>query len=405
MGTSCPLGADKAYNWSLPALIRGTAGVTNAYMTGNITHYLAYITIACMIIVGLPVMLFGFSGQIFTTDLARIELIEIVMTGVTAAAALLAASMKKRVHVILALGAVGYMVSLFFVMFSAPDLALTQLLVETVTLILYVLVLRQFPSGMEPEPKRRDGPAKKSLCLLLSAAVGLSMFFMSMFSHSHRLFHTISGFFTENSLSLGGGKNIVNVTLVDFRGLDTMGEITVLCIAALGVYVLIALFTGDNGQTLPTKPRIGPEDRFVPGNDNDIVILTLAKSISFIILFVSVYLFAAGHNQPGGGFIAGLMTSCGLLLMYITEGKKSVNRLPVKVSTFLPVGLTIAAGCGLGGVLFGKAFLTHTFGHYALPIMGGIDIEATTAMIFDFGVYLVVIGAVMSIIYNIGKSR
>lgn len=400
-----PIGANKAYDWSLPALIGGTGRVTGSYMTGNITNYIAYIIAACLLIVGLPIAVFGFGDELFTADLARIELIEVVMAAITACAALLAATMKKRVHVILALGAVGYMVSMFFVMFSAPDLALTQLLVETVTLILYVLVLRQFPTGMEINSARPDKRSKKCLRLVLSAAVGASAFFISMFSHSHRLFATISGFFTENTLSLGGGRNVVNVTLVDFRGLDTMGEITVLSLAALGVYVLISLYTDHTGATRIAKDLPGPEDRYIPGNDNDIVILTLAKPIAFIILFVSIYLFTAGHNQPGGGFIAGLMTSCGILLMYITEGKHAADKLPIRSSIFLPTGLSIAVGCGFGGVLSGSAFLTHAFGHLTLPIFGGIEVEAATATIFDFGVYLVVIGSVMSIIFNIGRSR
>ena len=402
---NAPPGANKAYDWSLPALMRGAGGITRGYMTGNITHYLSYIALACLLIIGLPIIRFGFSGQIFTGDQAHIELIEIVMTVITAASALLAATMKKRVHVILALGAAGYMVSMFFVMFSAPDLALTQLLVETVTLILYVLVLRQFPSGMEPSPEKPDRPGKKRFRLLLSAAVGLSMFFISMFSHANRLFEPISRFFAENSKSLGGGNNIVNVILVDFRGLDTLGEITVMSMAALGVYVLVSLTADSRGRIRPVKDLPGPEDRYMPGNDNDIIILVLAKSISMIILFVSVYLFAAGHNQPGGGFIAGLMTACGLLLLYITEGKKAMEQFPVNLRAFPPLGLAVALGCGLGGVIFLRPFLTHSFTHLTLPLLGGVTIELATAMIFDFGVYLVVVGAVMSIIYNIGKSR
>ncbi|WP_130861275.1 hydrogen gas-evolving membrane-bound hydrogenase subunit E [Bacilliculturomica massiliensis] len=405
MRFSLPIGANRAYDWSLPALIGGTGRITDAYMTGNISHYLGYILAACLAVVGLPVVLFGFASEIFTADLARIELIEIAMTAITVAAAILAATMKKRVHVILALGAAGYMVSMFFVMFSAPDLALTQLLVETVTLILYVMVLRQFPSGMDPAPERQDKPAAKCGRLLISAAVGASMFFISMFAHSHRLFETISFFFTHNSLRLGGGKNVVNVTLVDFRGLDTMGEISVLCMAALGVYILTSLYTDSSGKTRAEERHSGPQDSYVPGNDNDIVILTLAKPISFVILFVSVYLFSAGHNNPGGGFIAGLMTASALLLMYITEGKRSIERLPAHLSSFLPIGLSVAVACGLGGVLAGRAFLTHTFGHYTISALGGIHLEVATAMIFDFGVFLVVIGAVMSIIYNIGKSK
>lgn len=400
-----PVGMNKAYDWSLPALISGTGRLTDTYMTGNISHYLSYILMAVLFLAGLPILLFGFAGEIFTEDLAHIELIELIICFITAAAALLSTVLTKRVHVILSLGTVGYMVSVFFVMFGAPDLALTQLLVESVTLILYVLILRQFPLGLAPEKERADRRAKRAWRVIVSAAAGFAMFYISMFAHSHRLFETISDYFTQNSLPLGGGRNIVNVILVDFRGLDTMGEITVLSVAALCVYVLVTLVTDKNGRTCAVPEDENPEEPPVPGHDNDIILLTLAKPISFIILFVSIYLFTAGHNQPGGGFIAGLMTSSGLLLMYITEGRRFGRSLPVRSAALLPVGLTCAFGCGILGMLVGGVFLYHTFGHISLNILGGIHVELTTAMLFDFGVYLVVVGAVMSIIHNIARSK
>ncbi len=414
------IGANALYNTGLYGLPKITGRLTTFYMTGSLTHYLSYIIIAFLLLTGYPILRYGFVTAISTDDLAHIELIEIVMMAVTATAAILAAKMKKRVAAILSMGIVGYMVAMFFVMFGAPDLALTQLLVETVTLILYVLVLRQFPSGMDPHtPSRR---IKKASNIIISLLVGVSVAFLSFFSHSNRFYESISWFYTAFSKSKGGGNNVVNVTLVDFRGLDTLGEITVLCLAALSIYVVLHLFTDKNGTVQAISddaylddPAFSPNAATSKGlpdstlmqkscqKDNDLVILTFSKPVSFIILFVSVYLLLAGHNAPGGGFIAGLMTSCALLLMYITIGKDFMAHLPFKVGFFLPLGLSIVAGCGILSIYFHKPFLTQTFGHVTLPLFG--EIELASALVFDVGVYFVVLGTVMSILFNIGKTE
>jgi len=415
-----PLSANRIYDTCLYGLPKVTGRFTNFYMTGSLTNYLSYIIVACLLLVGYPILHYGFISAVSTSDLAQIELIEVVMIFVTATAAILATRMKKRVAAILSMGIVGYMVAMFFVMFGAPDLALTQLLVETVTLILYVLVLKQFPLGMEPHTQ--SNPKKRVSNILLSLLVGLSVAFLSFFSHSNRFYESISWFYTAFSKSKGGGSNIVNVTLVDFRGLDTLGEITVLCLASLSIYVVLHLFTDKSGKVQAISDNAYTDEDitylkdYTEANtltstslqkshqkDNDLVILTFSKPVSFIILFVSVYLLLAGHNAPGGGFIAGLMTSCALLLMYITIGKDFMSHLPFKVGLFLPLGLSIVGGCGILSIYFHKPFLTQTFGHIILPWFG--KIELASALIFDIGVYFVVLGTVMSILFNIGKTK
>lgn len=416
----CSVSANQIYDSCLYALPKVTGRFTNFYMTGSLTNYLSYIIIACLLLVSYPILHYGFVTAVSTKDLAHIELIEVVMMIVTATAAILAAKMKKRVTAILAMGIVGYMVAMFFVMFGAPDLALTQLLVETVTLILYVLVLKQFPLGMDPHTPSNS--KKRTINIFISLCVGLSVAFLSLFSHSNRLYESISWFYTAFSKSKGGGSNVVNVTLVDFRGLDTLGEITVLCLAALSIYVVLHLFTDKSGtvQAISDTAYLDDDATYLKDyteanaspvtlmqknhqKDNDLVILTFSKPVSFIILFVSIYLLLAGHNAPGGGFIAGLMTSCALLLMYITIGKDFMSHIPFKVGLFLPLGLSIVGGCGLLSIYFHKPFLTQTFGHILLPWFG--KIELASALIFDIGVYFVVLGTVMSILFNIGKTE
>lgn len=399
---SSPVGANKCYDRSIPAFTSGSYALTESYMTGSLTTYLIYIIIATVFFTALPVADNGFLFAMSLNNLANVEWLEVVMVIVTAIPAVSLCFIRKRVHAVLALGAVGFIMSLFFIILSAPDLALTQLLVESVTLILYILVLRELPVGMHPEkPSSRK---RISLRVFISVTFGAFIAFLSFFSHSNRLYTPISWFYTQNSKTLGGGNNVVNVTLVDFRGLDTMGEITVLCLAAFGVYVLIHLFKDKDGKTKSIADTYSLENNYSYNeSENNIILLFLAQPIALVILFVSVYLYQAGHNAPGGGFIGGLMASCALLLMYVTLGKSYMTQIPIRLSYFLPIGLCFAVGTGLAGLFIGDAFLWHTFGHVTLPVLGSI--ELTTASIFDLGVYLVVIGTVMSIIFNISKQQ
>lgn len=137
---------------------------------------------------------------------------------------------------------------------------------------------------------------------------------------------------------------------------------------------------------------------------NNIILRTVATRVVYIIFLFAVYLFFAGHNAPGGGFIAGLMTACGIVLLYVTNGSSFLKeRLHYDTKKLIPLGLFFAAGCGLGGVLFRYPFLTHTFFELHLPLFG--EVELATAAIFDFGVYLCVVGAVVTIITAIGEHK
>ncbi|RWZ60395.1 Na(+)/H(+) antiporter subunit B [Halobacillus fulvus] len=136
---------------------------------------------------------------------------------------------------------------------------------------------------------------------------------------------------------------------------------------------------------------------------NDIILRTATTLIAFIILGFSVYLFFAGHNAPGGGFIGGLMTAAAIILMYMTYGIKSLQKiLPVNFRFVIPVGLAIAVATGIGSFVFGEEFLSHSFAYFQLPILGRT--ELATALLFDLGVYLTVIGVTMTIILSIAND-
>ncbi|MBU6079405.1 Na(+)/H(+) antiporter subunit B [Allobacillus halotolerans] len=139
-------------------------------------------------------------------------------------------------------------------------------------------------------------------------------------------------------------------------------------------------------------------------NYNDLILRTMTQLIAFILLGFSVYLFFAGHNSPGGGFIGGLMTAAAFILMYITYGFDNMSKvLPINFRAVLTIGLLVATLSGIGAFVFGEPFLTQTFGYFNLPIMG--ETELATAMIFDLGVYLTVVGVTMTIILTIATDQ
>jgi multisubunit Na+/H+ antiporter MnhB subunit len=177
-----------------------------------------------------------------------------------------------------------------------------------------------------------------------------------------------------------------------------MGEITVLAIATVGVLMLINLVPKERSVLKPVSKH-----GMLPVSTNNVILYASLKNLALIIIVSSLFIFWAGHNAPGGGFIAGLMLSGAIILIYLVRGKMFSGPINLNYKLLLPLGLTFAVGCGLGGVFFGNAFLAHTFGHFHIPFFG--EIELATATIFDFGVFLVVVGTVMSIVTNIGKGQ
>ncbi|KMK77541.1 Na(+)/H(+) antiporter subunit B [Alkalihalobacillus pseudalcaliphilus] len=136
---------------------------------------------------------------------------------------------------------------------------------------------------------------------------------------------------------------------------------------------------------------------------NDVMLQTISRVVVYIILIFSVYLFLAGHNSPGGGFIGGLMTASALLLMYLVFEKKSIKKsLNINFEAMIGVGLIITILTGVIGVLNGDSYLTQYFDYYQLPILG--ETELTTALPFDLGIYLVVVSIALTIILSIAED-
>ena len=327
-------------------------------------------------------------------------------------AALAAANQAKfhRLAALILLGAVGLAVSLTFLWFSAPDLALTQLTVEVVTTVLFLLGLRWLPKR-RPEEAEHLGlrvRARRARDFVVSLVAGGGMAVLAYAMMTRPAPQSISPFFIDRSLPEGGGTNVVNVMLVDFRAFDTMGEITVLGIVGLTVYALLRRFRPPREMAaLPPQQRAVPpdlvSDLINPRTAQDtalgymMVPAVLVRLLLPIAVVIALYFFMRGHNLPGGGFVAGLCVAIAFLTQYIVAGTYWVEaHLQLKVIRWIALGMLAAVATGLGSLWFGYPFLTSHTAHVTLPGLG--EVHFPSAMLFDVGVFAVVVGATLLIL-------
>lgn len=334
----------------------------------------------------------------------------------------MAAAWQAKYHRLAALtllGGSGLCVCLTFLWFSAPDLALTQIVVEVVTTILILLGLRWLPRRDESlrvptlaEERRTQLRRYRDMALTLAAGGGMALLSFAMMSRPFP--DSTSTFFLERALTEGGGTNVVNVMLVDFRGFDTFGEIVVLGIVALTVYALLRRFRpAREVMDLPPQQRALPADVDTdlanPRQTADTAVgylMVPAVLVRLMLPFatlVAVYLFMRGHNEPGGGFVAGLVFSVALLLQYIVSGTSWVEaHLPLYPRRWIGVGLLAALATGLGALAWGYPFLTSHTAHFSLPVVG--EIHVASALFFDIGVFTLVVGSTMLILTGIAHQ-
>ncbi len=295
---------------------------------------------------------------------------------------------RNRFLSLILIGIVGLMVSIGFVFFSAPDLAMTQFSVEVVTIILLLLALNFLPNRtpVESTVLRRMRDAGVAIGGGL-ASFALAYYYMLR----DPVAASISEFHLANSYKGGGGTNVVNVTLVDFRGFDTYGEIIVLGIAALLIYALTeALLDGPvRAKLLNRKPG-----RPQAGGVHPMMMVVLTRVMMPVVMMVGFYIFLTGHNEPGGGFIAGLIVSIGFVMQYMASGFSWTSaRLRYPYHGVIGAGVLVAGLTGIGSWFFGKPFLTSDFTYVRIPPFQ--EFELATAALFDVGVFLAVVGAVM----------
>ncbi len=342
------------------------------------------------------------------------------------AAALLCARAAKfqRLAALALMGVAGLCTVITFAWFSAPDLALTQLAVETVTTVLILLGLRWLPKRIEAleaaevlaesllDKARRRTRRARDVLLALAAGGGMALLSYALMTRDFS--QSISPFFLERALPEGFGTNVVNVMLVDFRGLDTLGEITVLGIVALTVYALLRRFRPASESTeLPMQQQALAGDidtDLVHANTATdtasgylLVPAVLVRLLLPVAAVIAVHLFMRGHNQPGGGFVAGLVLSTAFILQYIVSGTQWVEaNISLRPQRWIANGLLIAALTGMGSFVFGYPFLTTHTAHLHLPWLG--EVHIASALFYDIGVFSLVVGATLLILTALGHQ-
>lgn len=309
-----------------------------------------------------------------------------------------------RLVALMLLGVAGLVTCITFLWMSAPDLAVTQLLVEVVTTVLILLGLRWLPKrSPEIASESAQVMAKvrryRDFAMAIAAGVGATLVSYAIMTRTQPA--TIADYFIEKAHSEGGGKNVVNVILVDFRGFDTFGEITVLGIVALTVFALLRRFRpAPDSIESPEQQRIqnahddAQPDRKVGDTISDYLLVPalIMQWLFPVIIVFAAYLFVRGHDLPGGGFAAGVAMAAAFILQYMAAGTVWVeDRLRVLPVRWIGFGILLAAVVGAGSWVFGYPFLTSHSQYVELPLIGAVP--AASATLFDFGVFSLVLGA------------
>ena len=369
--------------------------ISSRLETGSLQRYLAWL-VGAAVVVGAAPLLSGGGISAGSRELLPANALAVaiwLLLGATCLAIVL--THHRRFQSVVLLGVVGLAVSLTFVSLSAPDLALTQLSVELVSTVLLLMGLALLPSQSPRESTA--GRRARDAVLALAGGAGVAWLAWVLLTRGHE---SIAWFFLENSLPLGGGSNVVNVILVDFRGYDTYGEITVLGIAAIGV---LALMEGMTAR----RPLADPGGRRWTFVDQPLLLRVAASVVLPVALVFSIYIFMRGHNMPGGGFIAGLITAVALVLQLMSLGQARAEAVlrahgGRRFVRWIGAGLGIAGLTGAGAFLFGKPFLTSAHGHPHVGWLG--ELPLASAALFDLGVYFTVVGATLLTISVLGTA-
>ncbi len=313
----------------------------------------------------------------------------------------------RRFVAVLMLGTIGYAMAVIFLLQGAPDLALTQVLVETISLVVFLLVLRHLPEGYSAPPEW----APRALRVVIALAVGVAVAGFALAAGTARTDRPVGDEILERSYPDAGGDNVVNVTLVDFRGIDTLGEITVLAIAAAGVANLVRAarrdLHDDEGDPLGDPDAAGdgppPASRVPLIGARSVIFDQLTRALFPVILLVSLYIALRGHNAPGGGFAGGLIAGIAFAMRFLAGGSPRLRRdRPLPTSGLIGTGLLLAIGSGLVPLLAGSEFLDSKIAHLHVPVIG--EVELVSAAVFDIGVYLLVLGVVLSFLTHLGAE-
>lgn len=350
---------------------------------------IALIVIATFIVATLPLL----QGQWLAPERSTpFDSIFALLWVVGAACAVGAARQAKyhRLASLMLAGGAGLVTSLTFAWLSAPDLALTQLAIEAVTIVLILLGLRWLPSRVEEHKTARtalQARIRRFRDLIIAVAGGAGLATLSYAVLTQERNDGPISFYVDNALSLGDGANIVNVILVDFRSFDTLGEITVLATVAITVYALLRRF------------RPPPEvDEPIPAGKLPIIVpAVLVRLLLPVAALVSIFFLLRGHNLPGGGFVGGVIMATAIILQYIVGGATWVEaRARIQPQSWIAVGLLAAGTAATSAWWVSRPFLSSLTWTLTWPLVGSVSLSSV--LLFDIGVYMLVIGATVLIL-------
>ncbi len=431
-----PLEADSVYRRTMRRLDDLAADVTALVQRGSLPFYVGAILLAVVVLPGsVMVARTAWPAEVRLWDRpAQLAAAAIVVTS-----AILAARSRRRLKAVILLGVSGFGIAMFFLLHGAPDLALTQILVETVTLVVFVLVLRRIPPYFSDRPLA----ASRWVRLAVGVAAGLAVGGFALVAPAVRVHTPVSIDFPQEAYAYGGGKNIVNVALVDIRAWDTMGEISVLLVAATGVASLVflsrrsgSLFRAeeaDGGAAVwaGKEPASGvtrlqraasvharqasSAERYsrmrvwiragatlAPGR-RSVIFEVVTRLLFHVMILYAVFLLFSGHNAPGGGFAAGLVVGIALMVRYLAGGRYELGEAaPVHPGLLLGTGLFLSAGVGLVSLLLTGNPLRSLLIDLQVPLLG--EVHFVTSLFFDLGVFLVVVGLVLDILRSLGAE-
>ncbi len=302
---------------------------------------------------------------------------------------------QDRLLMLVVVNVLGLVSTLVFIYFSAPDLALTQISVEVVTLILMLLALYFLPKRAAETMR----PARQSRNAAFATLVGVSVGGLSWAVMTRDFDRSLSEYYWSNAVEGSGGHNVVNVILVDFRGFDTFGEIMVLGISAL---IIFALLEGIISGPLRSWLRDWESGERYSPTRHPMMMVVITRVMLPLALMVAVFIFVRGHNDPGGGFIAALVVSIALVMQYMASGFGwAEKQIQFDYHALIGGGALIAAATGVSAMVLGQPFLKSGFEHFHLPLIG--EFELSSAIAFDLGVFLTVVGGVMLALAQLSK--
>lgn len=391
--------AERVYQRFMKALDRFAVEVTALSQGGSLPTYLGTIFLVVILLPGVVAATALPGTEVRLWDTAAQAAVAVFVI----AAAILAVRARNRLQSVMFVGLTGYGLALLFHLHGAPDLALTQVLVETFSLVLFVLVLRMLPQDFRRRTRSGRRSRRRLSRLALAGSVGTAISTLVVVAANARVHEPISRAFPEEAYAFGHGRNVVNVTLVDIRAWDTLGEISVLVAAATGIASLVFVRTVDVERAWTRRRHQDPAASSLPRERRSVILETATRLVFHVMIALSLYLLFSGHNQVGGGFAGGLVLGLALLVRYLAGDRAELDRAaPVSAGLVLGAGLAVAAISALAPLAVGGTVLQSAVLDLDLPIWG--EVHIVSAMVFDIGVYLIVTGLALDVVRSLGAG-